>query len=221
MRQTFSITFMSGLLAGHSNGFSNFRSAGFGTGLSRARGDGGRVRLVRRLFRGASKSRKSKFRVVHTSRSDAHTRGTLLPPLFMRERQIKVSIQQSWCHCQWLVALSAFARMAMHFRTLLWHSRWFKIDLLLQVEKQRRWLYGFSDATKNELPFQGQKSYDINSKCGMWSCFMRVFNAIKLFCSSSERRVVVKNVAARDLTLQHSLLLFQIWWAAFLFCTVS
>ena len=77
--------------------------------------------------------------------------------------------------------------------------------MLLQVEKQRRWLYGFSDATKNELPFQGQKSYDINSKCGMWSCFMRVFNAIKLFCSSSERRVVVKNVAARDLTLQHSL----------------
>ena len=34
---------------------------------------------------------------------------------------------------------------------------------------------------------------------------MRIFNAIKLLSISSERGVVVKNVAARDLTLQHSL----------------
>ena len=31
--QAFSITFMSGLLVGHSNGFSNFRSAGLGQGF--------------------------------------------------------------------------------------------------------------------------------------------------------------------------------------------
>ena len=33
MAQAFSMTFMSGLLAGHSNGFSNFRSAGLGQGF--------------------------------------------------------------------------------------------------------------------------------------------------------------------------------------------
>ena len=34
---------------------------------------------------------------------------------------------------------------------------------------------------------------------------MRIFNAIKLLSISSEREVVVKNVAARLLTRQHSL----------------